>query len=133
MIRVRELSRAERILYRLLTPLLLGAGLFSAVAYLFVDPLRESDAPVWMHAALRAFLSAFMLGFVVWLSARTVEIYSWVRVEKTSIQMKSLWTGRVRVRSLEDVKEIRPLQRCPGSILIFKDGLRVVSEGPFPR
>lgn len=119
-------------MYRVLTPLVLGGGLVAAVGYLVIDPLRETDAPPWMHLALRGVLSLLMVGFVIWLSARASEIHSWVRMDETSIQMKSLWTGRVRVRSLSDVKVVRPLKRCPGWIVVFKDGLRIVFEGPVP-
>src|SRR4029077_19838974 len=42
---VCELSAAQRIVYRLLTPLITGAGLFVPLFLIFMNPLRDSDAP----------------------------------------------------------------------------------------
>jgi len=128
--KIGELKPAERVLYRVFTPLILGGGLVAVVSCLFIDPLRQTDLPSWIHVALRGVLAAFLVGFVFWLSARASEIHSWVRMDESSNRMKSLWTGRVRVRSLTDIQEVRPLLRCPGWILVFRDGLRVVFEGP---
>jgi len=129
---VCELSPAQRIVYRLLTPLITGAGLFVPLFLIFMNPLRDSDAPAWMsHLLVRLAISAFILGYMVWLTLRVGEVPSWVGLEKGSLRIRSLW-GRTSNRPLSEIHEVKLMRmgnQLLGARVRFKDGVRLVLEG----
>jgi hypothetical protein len=123
-----ELPPFQRIAYRLLTPLLTGAALLSALTLLLMNPLKDRD-PEWMsHILFRLAVSGFMLGYMGWLSWRVSESYAWVKLGADgTLHMKSLWTGRITHRRVEEIAEVT--QYLGGFRIRFTDGLRMSLEG----
>jgi hypothetical protein len=130
---VCELSTSQRILYRLLTPLILGGCLASALGYTVFNLIRDSDVPEWMHTfAFRGALAVLMLGFGWWLSSQVGKSHAWVKMDNESLHMKSLWTGRVRRRAIVDIKEVKEFTyggRVVGCSISFDDGFQLHLEG----
>jgi|ERR1043166_5725987 hypothetical protein len=126
-----ELTAFQRIFYKLVTPLLIGTGLFAAFAFPIFNLLRDGDAPEWMrHVAFRIAVAAFILGYMGWLSSRVAQVSLWVKVEEGSLHFKSLWTGRVRVKAIADIRRAGVWHGgLVGPWIEFKDGQRWRLEG----
>ena len=128
---VVELTAFQRIFYKLVTPLLLGAGILSALVFTVFNLIRDSDVPAWMqHVLFRIGVAVFMLGSLGWISSRVAQVSKWVKVEGDFLYLKSLWTGRVRTRA---IKEIRRAGVVEGGLIgvwiEFNDGQRWRLEG----
>jgi hypothetical protein len=128
-----ELPAPARLAYRILTPLITGAGLVTALLLLFEDPLRNSDAPEWMSSLpLRLGTAAIMLGYMSWLSWRVSEVPCWAGIEDDALHLKTLWSRHVRSRPLCDIQDVKIVRRGPSKVLCkitFRDGIHFRLEG----
>jgi hypothetical protein len=130
---VSELPMPARLAYRILTPLLTGAGLFAALIFLLMNPLRESDAPEWMRSfPFRMGIAAFILGYMAWLSWRVSEVPCWAGIGDGALHLKTLWSRRVRSRPLSDILDVKIVHLGPSLAhcrITFRDGIQLRLEG----